>query len=131
MSQYKKERVSYQQPSQHYRNQIYYKQKLSDMNQNWRIRTTNRDMSYKYEALEIAHKWRGLTFNNTSPYRNGCVNQRKNYKQNEPTHKKHSLQKNEHKTAQLITSNEPINNWNNNWDSDNLFGWKNTQFIKY
>ena len=27
------------------------------------------------------------------------------------------------------TSNEICTNWNNKWDSDNLFGWKNTRLL--
>lgn len=112
------------------------------------------DMLYnqKQNTLSISqkqssyNKCRNQTFNHSRFYKNEPkhTNMNLKYKTNQPeinwkcgilTFKNNTHNKNKskilykHKSQHNVISNEISTNWSNKWDSDNLFGWKNTRLM--
>ncbi len=95
----------------------------------------NRCRNNEHNKQELNWRCGNLSFNQNKQYRKIVLNNREmNWKRGNLSFKNHTHSKNEpkimykHKTQSNIIVNELSNNWNNKWDNDNLFGWKNNCF---
>jgi len=73
---------------------------------------------HRYMNLSFSYSKQNETNQSESNWRCGIL-----------TFKNNTQNKNESKILYNKTLNEICTNWNNKWDSDNLFGWKNTRLM--